>query len=235
MRKKQSQSAFSAPRELSALRLRSGLSIAELANRAGYGRPSSIQRYLDEASFRGSYLKLETARRFATALEGLGDPPITEAEVIALADPKVRALFKGRPIPVISYVQAGGWTTTADPYPRGQGFAEMAVDSAIGPRAFGLQIQGDSMIDRFREGDRVAIDPDVQPRPGDFVVAVEERQGDGDREATFKQYRPRGADSRGRPIIELRPLNDAWPLITLDTRNPGKIIGTMIEHHSYRR
>jgi len=42
-------------------------------------------------------------------------------------------------------------------------------------------------------------------------------------------------DKRGCPIIELRPLNDAWPVITLDAKNPGRIVGTMVEHHSYRR
>ena len=134
---------------------------------------------------------------------------------------------------MISYIQAGGWTSAPDAYALGQGFADMAVrDSSVGPRAlFALQIRGDSMAERFHEGDRVAIDPDVQPMPGDFVAAKEDR---GD-EATFKQYRLRGTDSRGRPIIELRPLNDAWPVITLDAKNPGRIVGTMVEHHSYRR
>ena len=231
MRKTSPQRALSVPRELSALRTRSGLSLDELASKMGLARASSIQRYFSESDFRGRYLKLEMARTFADALAGLGTPPITEAEVIALADPKVRSLFPGRALPVISYIQAGGWTSAPDPYAPGAGFAEMAVDTGVGPRAFALQIRGDSMADRFVEGDRVAIDPDVQPKPGDFVAAKEDRED----EATFKQYRLRGVDNRGRPIIELRPLNDAWPVITLDAKNPGRIVGTMVEHHSYRR
>ena len=188
MRKSSPQRAFSVPRELSALRTRSGLSLDELASKMGLKRASSIQRYFSETDLRGRYLKLEMARQFADALTGLGDPPVTEAEV-------------------------------------------MAVDSSMGAHVFALEIRGDSMAERFREGDRVAIDPDIQPMPGDFVAAKEDRED----EATFKQYRLRGMDSRGRPIIELRPLNDAWPVITLDAKNPGRIVGTMVEHHSYRR
>src|SRR5882724_6927227 len=116
MRKSSPQRAFSVPRELSALRTRSGLSLDELASKMGLKRASSIQRYFSETDFRGRYLKLEMARQFADALTGLGDPPVTEAEVIALADPKVRAMFHGRPIPVISYIQAGGWTSAPDAY-----------------------------------------------------------------------------------------------------------------------
>jgi len=205
--------------------------MAAVAEKLGYQGASSVQRYFSESDFRGDFLKLEMARRFTAVLEGLGDPPITEADLLALVDPKVRAMVRGRPVSVISYVQAGAWTDAADPYPKGGGFGEMAVDSPMGPHAFALEIRGDSMADRFREGDRVAIDPDVLPHPGDFVVAKEQRE----EEATFKQYRLRGFDTKNRPIIELRPLNDAWHTITLDAKNPGRIIGTMIEHHSYRR
>lgn len=231
MRKSSPQRALSVPKALSAIRARSGLSLDELASKMGLKRASSIQRYFSETDFRGRYLKLEMARQFAGAFADLGNPPIAEAELIALVDPEVRAMFRGRPIPVISYIQAGGWTSAPDAYAPGQGFAEMAVDSSVGSRAFALQIRGDSMAERFREGDRVAIDPDIQPMPGDFVAAKEDRED----EATFKQYRLRGMDNRGRPIIELRPLNDAWPVITLDAKNPGRIVGTMVEHHSYRR
>jgi SOS-response transcriptional repressor LexA len=236
MRKPLSRRAFSVPEAMMALKARSGLPLEEIASKMGFRRASSVQRYFSADDFRGQYLKLETAQKFAEVLVGRGDPPISESDVMALVDPKVREMIRGRPLPVISGVQAGAMTEATDPYALGQGFAEMAVDSKVGPRAFALQINGDSMTDRFREGDRVAIDPDLAPAPGDFVVAVEERSGDeGQREATFKQYRPRGLDGRGRPIIELRPLNDAWPLITLDAKNPGRIIGTMVEHHSYRR
>jgi SOS-response transcriptional repressor LexA len=220
------------PELLSALRRRAGLSLRALAKDAGYKGASSIQRFVLPADFRGEFLDIEIAERFAKALVGRGEPAITEAEVYALAGPKGRAVAKtGKSIPVIDYVQAGNWTEVANPHAAGHGHAEMAIDSPCSPLTFGLEIKGTSMLDRFHEGDRIAIDPQIEPVPGDFVVAKER----GNQEATFKQYRPRGMDGRGRLIVELRPLNDAWPLITLDAKNPGTIVGTMIEHHSYRR
>ena len=71
----------------------------------------------------------------------------------------------------------------------------------------------------------------VQPRPGDFVVA----KRDSDLSATFKKYRIRNQDEQGRDVIELTPLNPDWPTLMIDRDNPGRIVGTMVEHRRYRR
>lgn len=95
-------------------------------------------------------------------------------------------------------------------------------------RAFALQIQGDSMLPDFKPGDRVVIDPKVAPLPGDFVVA---KTDDG--EATFKKYRPRGLDATGTMVFELVPMNADYPSLRSDI-TAVRIIGTMIEHRTYR-
>jgi len=87
------------------------------------------------------------------------------------------------------------------------------------------------MLPEFHEGDKIVIDPEVAPQPGDLVIA----KLDGDDEATFKKYRPRGVDSTGAPVIELVPLNDDWPTLTITADKPGRIMGTMVEHRRYRR
>jgi SOS-response transcriptional repressor LexA len=69
----------------------------------------------------------------------------------------------------------------------------------------------------------------VQPQPGDFVVA---QNGEG--EATFKKFRPRGANEIGQLVFELVPLNEDYPTMRSDLM-PIRIIGTMIEHRKYRR
>ena len=220
----------SVPDQFHTLFERTGLSLDVLAKRMGYKRASSIQRYLSADDFRGEYLKPEIVAKVSEAILGLGNPPITEQEILALGGPfLVRP--KERTIPVISYVQAGQWTTTTEAYAEGNGYDEIRADKFIGENSFALDIKGTSMLPRFLEGDRIIIDPDIEPIPGDFVVAKEDRDGG----AVFKQYRPRGFDARRRPIIELTPLNEAWPTIILDVRNPGRIIGTMVEHHSYRK
>lgn len=149
---------------------------------------------------------------------------------LALADDSVRTL------PVISYVQAGYGKGAVDAYALGQGSEQIGVDRDIaadlGRLAFALTIEGESMMDEFRPGDLVIIDPSVKPRPGDFVVA----KVDSDESATFKKYRARGVDpATGIELFDLVPSNPDWPTVSVGPGNPGQIIGTMMEHRRRRR
>lgn len=136
-----------------------------------------------------------------------------------------------RPIPVISAIQAGQLKEIADPYTPGAGFAVEYIDESDGysPWAFALEIEGVSMTPDFLPGDRVIIDPEVAPNPGDFVAARNTRE-----EATFKKYRPRGIDAQGNMIFELVPLNPDYPTMRSDTEHL-QVIGTMVEHRKKRR
>lgn len=94
--------------------------------------------------------------------------------------------------------------------------------------SFTLIISGRSMEPEFKEGDAVVIDPEVDPLPGDFVVAK-----NGQEEALFKKYRPRGFIN-GEEVYELVPLNEDYPTVRSD-QEPIRIIGTMVEHRRYRK
>lgn len=85
------------------------------------------------------------------------------------------------------------------------------------------------MLPEFKAGDLVIIDPEWEPRPGDYVAAK-----NGKEEATFKKYRPRGMDARGNEIFELTPLNDDYPTLRSDI-TPLAIIGVMAEHRRKSR
>lgn len=135
-----------------------------------------------------------------------------------------------RAIPVISAVQAGRLTEINDPYPPGAGYAIEYADDDLSRWAFALEIDGDSMLPDFRPGDRVIVDPEIAPNPGDFVVAKNGRE-----EATFKKYRPRGIGPDGNMVFELVPLNDDYPTMRSDVEHL-KVIGVMVEHRKkYRR
>lgn len=134
-----------------------------------------------------------------------------------------------RRIPLISSVQAGAMTEAIDPYVLGDAAEWMLTDLDLSSNAFALRIKGDSMLPEFREGDTVIIDPAVQPLPGDYVVAK-----NGENEATFKKYRPRGMNERGDQVFELVPLNEDYPSMRSDI-TPIRIIGTMVEHRRYRK
>lgn len=134
-----------------------------------------------------------------------------------------------RRIPLISYVQAGYMTEAIDSYAVGDAAEWMLTDLELSMNAFALRIKGDSMMPEFREGDTVIIDPSVAPLPGDYVVAK-----NGDNEATFKKYRPRGINERGDQVFELVPLNEDYPSMRSDLSHI-QIIGTMVEHRRYRK
>ena len=134
-----------------------------------------------------------------------------------------------RRVPLISYVQAGCWTEASDAATVGDGFEYLLTDLELSGSAFALEIQGESMLPRFVPGDRVIVDPEVSPQPGDFVMAM-----NGGQEATFKKYRPRGIDDRGDTVFELVPLNEDFAPMRSD-KTAIRIVGTMMEHRQYRR
>jgi SOS-response transcriptional repressor LexA len=140
-----------------------------------------------------------------------------------------RAAPERRRIPIISYVQAGMMTEAVDPYLVGDGFETITTDLELSGSAFGLVIKGPSMEPEFKEGDKVIIDPAVEPLPGDFVVAKNTEE-----EATFKKYRPRGTNERGVMVFELVPLNDDFPTLHSE-RDHLRVVGVMVEHRKYRR
>lgn len=132
-------------------------------------------------------------------------------------------------IPLIDYVQAGAWTGVQDPFEPGAADEYLLTDLELSGSAFALEIKGESMLPEFRPGDRVIIDPEVMPAPGDFVVAK-----NGAEEATFKKYRPRSIDAAGNTVFELVPLNEDFPSMRSDVV-PIRIVGTMVEHRKYRK
>ena len=137
---------------------------------------------------------------------------------------------RGSRVPILSYVQAGNWREMCEQATAFDGNVEYVTASVdIGPCGFGLWLRGNSMTPQFNEGDLVIVDPDEQPRPGDFVVAK-----NGSDEATFKKYRPRGIDEHGQEVFELVPLNDDYPPMYSD-RQHIEIIGVMVEHRIFRK
>jgi SOS-response transcriptional repressor LexA len=134
-----------------------------------------------------------------------------------------------RQVPLISYVQAGHWTGAVDPFQPNDAHDWLMTDLELSDGAFALEIKGESMLPEFKPGDRVIIDSQINPQPGDYVVAK-----NGHEEAMFKKYRPRSVNERGEMVFELVPLNDDYPTIRSDV-TPVMIIGTMVEHRKYRR
>ncbi|MDY0970153.1 LexA family protein [Siccibacter turicensis] len=139
------------------------------------------------------------------------------------------APISGQQIPIISYVQAGAWSPECDARNL-DGTVEYILTSDFHSHStFALKVKGKSMEPEFVEGDVIIVDPELQPGPGDYVVAK-----NGGDEATFKKYRARGVTDNGEEIFELVPLNEDYAI-----RNSQKekisVIGVVVEHRRSMR
>ena len=207
------------------LRKSLGLTQVKLAQMLGIKAPSVVQWESDKTNLSGENL-LNAAKLFGVTPDYIlygGEIEQSAAPNMEMAQPDIHR------IPVISYVQAGVWTAPNEIRECDGNMAYITTDLELGTRAFAIVIRGNSMEPEFTEGDLVLIDPDEPLHPGDFVVAK-----NGEEEATFKKYRPRGYSEDGKEIFELAPLNDDYATMRSD-RQPIQIIGTMVEHRRRRR
>lgn len=207
------------------LRKSLGLTQVKLAQMLGIKAPSVVQWESDKTNLSGENL-LNAAKLFGVTPDYIlygGEIEQSAVPNMEMAQPDIHR------IPVISYVQAGVWTAPNEIRECDGNMAYITTDLELGERAFAIVIRGNSMEPEFTEGDLVLIDPDEPLHPGDFVVAK-----NGEEEATFKKYRPRGYSEDGKEIFELAPLNDDYATMRSD-RQPIQIIGTMVEHRRRRR
>lgn len=127
-------------------------------------------------------------------------------------------------LPLISDVQAGGWTEIVDNFQPGDAEDWLPCPFKHGPNAFILRVAGHSMHNpggepSFAPGEFIAVDPQVEPLNKKLVVA----KVDGEERATFKQL-----------IIEpdgthlLQALNPSWPNRIMPLPPGSRIVGVVI-------
>lgn len=179
--------------------------------------------------------RIEDAQRLPRGWMDVHHPAVGEDAAHYKLDNARPAGDETRELPIVSFVQAGSWSEIADPYAKGHGLDSIAVDAdlarSLSRSAFALVIEGDSMLDLFQPGDVVVIDPEIAPVPGDFVVAKLDRE----ERATFKKYREKGLGSDGNLEFDLVPLNLDYPVISVNSNFPARVIGVMVEHRRRRR
>lgn len=120
----------------------------------------------------------------------------------------------GGRVPLISNVQAGDFKEHVDNFHPGDGGAELIPTTVpVRRHTFALRVSGDSMEPEFPEGMILIIEPELEPVPGDYVVAK-----NGSEETTFKQLIKDGGD------WYLKPLNPRYPIKPLGN---SQIIGVL--------
>ena len=188
------------------LREAAGLSQQELAEKVGYKTASAVNKI--ELGLRD--LNQTKIVRFANALN-------TTTEYLMSGESDKKA--KGVKIPVLGYVRAGIPISAVEEI---LDYEEISEEMSSQGDFFALQIKGDSMEPRMREGDVVIIKQQSTVENGDIAVVLV----NGDDATVKKFYR----SSSGIKLISINPAYDPF-FFTPDEVNtlPVQIIGKVVE------
>lgn len=206
---------------LKRLRTSKGLTQAQLARAAGLSSQSSIGNIEnDTRGFGASILKiaeiLEVSPDYLQT--GIDKQHLTSSNIT----PGPNLKGKGK-YPVISWVQAGQWTG-CEQIEGWQADEWRISHHDLGPHGYFLRVRGPSMTTpsgpySFPEGMILAINPQMEPTPGKFVIARRER----DNEATFKRL----VLLEGERYLEA--LNPDWPNRYIKMEPGDAIVGVVVD------
>lgn len=126
-------------------------------------------------------------------------------------------------VPLISWVAAGVWSDTNDPYPLDMAEDWLYCPARHGSRSFALRVRGESMFNpsgypSFKDGDIIFVDPDKGAEHKSLVIA----RLDDMRETTFKRLLVEGDTKM------LEALNPSWPERIIKVNGNSTICGVVI-------
>lgn len=150
---------------IDALAARHALSASGLARRAGLDSTAFNKSKRRSADGRPRWPSTES---LAKIMDATGS---TLVEFFALVEATPRNAAARRAVPLIGFAQAGagGYFDDAG-FPVGQGWEEIDLPAAGAEGAYALQVQGDSMLPLYRDGDILIVEPGARLRKGDRVV-----------------------------------------------------------------
>ena len=183
---------------IDALAARHSLSTSGLARRAGLDSTAFNKSKRYAADGRPRWPSTES---LAKIMEATG---ASLAELLVLLDEGADIDVPNRSfVPLIGFAQAGtGGFFDDGGFPVGQGWEEIALPTTnVGENAYALQVQGDSMLPLYRDGDILIVEPSARVRKGDRVIA----------KTNTGEVMAKVLASRREQIVELVSLNPAYP------------------------
>ena len=184
---------------IDALAARHSMSPSGLAKRAGLDSTAFNKSKRLSADGRPRWPSTES---LAKIMEATGASML---ELVALIEGRA-ANGGGASVPLIGFAQAGAGGFFDDAgFPVGQGWEEVELPAGSAEGAYALQVQGESMLPLYRDGDILIVEPGAAVRKGDRVV-VKTSGG----EVMAKMLAGRNAKS-----IELVSLNPDHPARTI--------------------
>lgn len=193
---------------------------AVLADEFGWQSQGTVSQYMTGRL----ELNLSTLLRFA-ALLGFDPAEVSprlmseyfpDGQPAAPEQPSAPAgTHVNRKLPVIGYVQAGGFCEAVDNFQPGDADEWMEAYGPAGPNAFILRVEGLSMDPDFRPGDKVVVDPGAQWTNGDFIIAKRA----SDHAVTLKQIKREG------DRYYLYATNPDWPQRIIEMNEEWHVCG----------
>ena len=157
---------------------KSGLSQAELARACGV-KPPSVSGWL---SGKSKFLRGENLLKAAAALrvsqswlatgEGSMEPGSGVLDLMTSEVGDAVPIKRFRKIPVVGEVKGGDdgfLEETQYPVGFGDGYVEYPTTD---PNAYAVRVRGDSMHPRYRAGEFVVVEPNIEAQEGDDVVVI---------------------------------------------------------------
>jgi SOS-response transcriptional repressor LexA len=156
---------------------RMGVSQPQLASLSGLTQPT-VNRVLNGKQEPGERVILAFA-------DGLKIDP-GQLTTRNLLEPAAAIYGSGR-VPLISWTQAGRWSTLVDNFQPGDAEDWVFCAKPHSQSTFALTVRGDSMREQYQEGETIFVDPAREPRHNsDIVLRLEVR---GEDTTTFKRLR----------------------------------------------
>ncbi|PZP92650.1 MAG: peptidase S24 [Variovorax paradoxus] len=197
----------------------SGKSAASIAREIGVTQ-SSLSQILNRGvkgikAETAAALELATGYRMQWLVTGKG-PKLLHGNIGAgpAAEPE---------IPLISWVQAGGWQAVHDNFQPGDADEWLPCPVRHSSSTFALRVRGMSMYDpggevSFRDNDIIFVDPEREAQHRSLVVV----RLDDEAEATFKQLLIEGTERF------LQALNPSWPNRIIPINGHATLCGVVI-------
>ncbi len=155
---------------IDALAERNALSVSGLAKRAGLDSTAFNKSKRRSADGRPRWPSTESLSKIIEATSSSLD------EFLTLVEGERNRLDRQLPrqkssVPLIGFAQAGAGGFFDDAgFPSGQGWDLIELPVDAGEAAYALQVQGDSMLPLYRDGDLLIVEPGASLRKGDRVV-----------------------------------------------------------------
>lgn len=143
---------------------------------------------------------------------------ISVAELVSGGSHVGAGLGKRYRVPLVSEVEAGNYTVI-DNFKPHTAFETVPALSPVRRHTYALRVHGNSMVsksgDSFPDGTVIIVEPELKPRPGDYVIALNSKN-----ETTFKQLVKVGG------ALFLKALN---PRYTVKALGSATVIGVVRE------